>query len=68
MNFKIILLNKNLKQVEIARILGTTPDVISLQINKRKVLPVKYRARFCEIMGISLSELEETMKEVVDCE
>lgn len=63
MDFKLVLHKKRLKQVEVARLLGTTPDVVSLQINKHKLVPVRFRVKFCEIMGITLPELEAAMKE-----
>jgi hypothetical protein len=63
MDFKLVLHKKQLKQIQLAKMLGTTPAVISLQINRHQMLPVRFREKFCEIMGISQSELERAMAE-----
>ena len=63
MDLKLLLMRKGLKQLQVAKLIGVNHTVLNLQLNKHRILPAKYRSKFCEILGITEVELESAMKE-----
>lgn len=61
MELKRMLMQKGIKQVELAKRLGASPEQVSLQMNKHRLLPKKYLEKFCNILGISQDELVKAM-------
>lgn len=62
MDLKRLLMQKGLKQIEVAKKIGANYSMVSMQINKHRLLPEKYRSLFCQILGITPQELIECMK------
>jgi predicted transcriptional regulator len=61
-DLKRLLMQKGLKQIEVAKQIGANYSMVSMQVNKHRLLPEKYRAQFCSILGITLQDLTECMK------
>jgi transcriptional regulator with XRE-family HTH domain len=62
MNLKILIIKKGVSQIELARRLGINPAVLSLQVNKHRLLPEKHLASFCNFLGITKEELISSME------
>lgn len=63
MDLKRLLMQKGLKQIEVAKLLGANYSMVSMQVNKHRLLPEKYRVQFCQILGISLQDLTNCMSD-----
>lgn len=63
MDLKRLLMLRGLKQIEVAKLIGANYSLVSLQLNKHRLLPEKYHSQFCEIIGISKEELIACMNE-----
>lgn len=61
MDLKLLLMQKGLKNVELAKRLGASPEQVSLQMNKHRLLPKKYLPKFCEVLGITEDDLIKAM-------
>ena len=66
MDLKRLLMLKGFKQIEVSKLIGVHHSLISLQLNKHRLLPKKHREKFCEILGVSEEELNEFMNAKVD--
>lgn len=62
MNLRVLLIQKGLRQIEIAKLLGANHTLVSLQINKHRLLPEKYQDKFCELLGITKEDLRRFME------
>ncbi len=62
-NLKRLLMRRGLKQIEVAKLIGANHSLVSMQLNKHRLLPEKYHSHFCEILGISREELLASMNE-----
>jgi DNA-binding Xre family transcriptional regulator len=62
MNLKVLVMKKGVTQLELARHLNVHPTLVSLQINKHRLLPEKYLDGFCDFLGIKKEELLAAMK------
>lgn len=63
MNLKILVMKKGLTQLELAKKLKVHPTLVSLQINKHRLLPEKHLAGFCSELEITREDLEKAMTE-----
>ena len=63
MNLKRLLMRKGLKQIEVAKLIGANHSMVNMQLNKHRMLPMKYREKFCEILGITKEDLVASMNE-----
>lgn len=59
MNLKKILLEKNITQKAISKQIGIPMGTLSRQMNGHEAMPLRYRKEFCELLGISLEELND---------
>ena len=61
MNLKLLLMRKGLTQLQLAKTMGVHPSLLSMQINKHRLLPEKHLEKFCSFLEISKEELVESM-------
>jgi predicted transcriptional regulator len=66
MDIKKIIQEKGLTQIRICKILNLHPAIVSMQVNKYRMLPKKYRDDFCKLLGISPKDLEKAMEEDIN--
>lgn len=62
MNLKALVVQKGVTQLDMSKELGINHTLISLQLNKHKLLPEKHIDRFCKYLGISRAQLLKAME------
>ncbi len=62
MNLKLLVMKKGITQLELAKLLGVHPTLISLQVNMHRLLPDRHLNAFCEFLQIERETLVEEMK------
>ena len=58
MNLKKEIYKRGIKQVDLVKQLKVDPSRVSMAINGIRPLPIKYQKQLCELIGISLEELQ----------
>ncbi len=63
MNLKLLVMKRGLTQLQIAKLIGVNPALLSMQINKHRLLPEKHLEKFCQILEISKESVIASMTE-----